>query len=89
MSSTRSMNSINPLWIIDLDRKLLQLAGGIFRKAWERRCCPQGCVDVRITDSFSVIMDSVSISSHDIGSDGKYSMGCWVVFVLSWALRKW
>jgi hypothetical protein len=69
VSPAGSVYGINSFRVIDINRKLLQLGRGIVRKAWKRSSSPEGRIQLGITDRFAVVMDSISISSHDIGSD--------------------
>lgn len=66
MPPSNLMDSIDPLWIIDINRHLLQ---GLWRIAWEAGKggrCPQGCVDLVFGRRIWVIVKPVDVSSHDI-----------------------
>jgi hypothetical protein len=63
-----SVYGINSFRVINIYRKLLQLARRIVRKSWEWRSRPQGSIDFSITGRILVAMNSMSVSRHDMGS---------------------
>jgi hypothetical protein len=69
VSPTGSMYCINPFRVIKIHSELLQLDWRIVWQPWEGSRSPKASIHLGITDRFSDIMDSVRISSHDIGSD--------------------
>jgi hypothetical protein len=79
VSPACSVYGINSFRVINIDRKLLQIARRVFRKAWEGCSGPQGCIDFSITGRILVAMNSMGVSSHDMGSGGGVvSKGCFV-----------
>lgn len=64
--------NINTFRIIQVNRQLLQVVGGIRRKTREGCYSPQGCIDLRVAGRVTVAMKTLGISSHDI-DDSKES----------------
>lgn len=67
MTPTCTVYCIHPLRIINVYGETLQLVRRIDRKARERSCFPQGCIDIIVSSlGISFIKNYRGISSHDI-----------------------